>query len=206
VHGLVYLVSDSEENLARAGNISTRFVKHRSSRCCTPLTPLPRGRAPPPWHSGGPLELDVEPLVHLQLERAIGAHVRVDQGCQRPQVDFGHPGSPRRLLEHALKHQRVDVDEARLQQVQGEDRDLLVLDAVRGDLAALAEEDEAVGAVPALDDIQAFVDPDFAERNLQLVPELSAARDRAVLSRVVARRARGRQSPASSVGKAPPPR
>jgi hypothetical protein len=84
--------------------------------------------------------------------------VRVDQRRQPPQVNFCHPRSPGRLLEHALKHQRVDVHEARLEQVQGEDRDLLVLDAVRGDLAALAEEDEAVGAVPALDNIQAFVD------------------------------------------------
>jgi hypothetical protein len=72
--------------------------------------------------------------------------VRVDERRQGPQSHGCHPLAPGRLLEHALKHQRVDVDEARLEQVEREERDLLVLQAVRRDLAALAEPEEAIGA------------------------------------------------------------
>jgi hypothetical protein len=53
---------------------------------------------------------------------------------------------PGGLAEYALKHQRVDVDHAVLQQVQGQHSCLLILQPVGGDLAATAIEDEIVGA------------------------------------------------------------
>lgn len=70
--------------------------------------------------------------------------MRVPQRAQRPHIGRGHPRQPRRLLEHALQHQRVDVDQARLQQVQREHGKLLILEPVGRDLAALAEKDEAL--------------------------------------------------------------
>jgi hypothetical protein len=42
--------------------------------------------------------------------------------------------------------------------VQAQHGDLLILDPVGGELAAAAVEDEAVGAVPVLDDVEALVD------------------------------------------------
>lgn len=42
--------------------------------------------------------------------------------------------------------------------MQGEHADLVILTAVADHFAAAGEEDEVVGAVPVLDDVQAFVD------------------------------------------------
>ena len=53
-----------------------------------------------------------------------------------------HAGS----VEHALQHQRVHVDQAGLQQVQRMNRHFLVVEPVAGNLTALAEEDEPIGA------------------------------------------------------------
>ena len=70
-----------------------------------------------------------------------------------------------------LDHQRIDVDQAYLQQVQREHAEFHVLLAVARHLAALAEEDEAVGAVPVLDDIQAFLDFPAQLDKLQITAE-----------------------------------
>ena len=77
----------------------------------------------------------------------------VNQGTERPKVLVGHAVHPGRIRKDILNHERVDVDEANLQQMEGKNRDLLVFKAVRRDLAALAKEDKAVRAVPPLDDI-----------------------------------------------------
>jgi len=58
-----------------------------------------------------------------------------------------------------------------LQQVQRQHRDFLVLQAVTRDLAALAEEDESVGAVPVLDDVQAFMDLPAQRLGVQVAAE-----------------------------------
>ena len=42
--------------------------------------------------------------------------------------------------------------------MQGQYRQLLVLQPIGRDLAALAKEDETIGAIPVLDDLQAVVD------------------------------------------------
>lgn len=58
--------------------------------------------------------------------------------------------------------------------MQCQSRDLLIVEAIAGDLAALAKEDEACGAVPVLDHIQAFVD--FASE--LLLAQIPAQKDR----------------------------
>jgi hypothetical protein len=45
-----------------------------------------------------------------------------------------------------------------LEEVEEEHGDLLLVATVAGELAALAEEDDVVDAVPALDDVQAGID------------------------------------------------
>jgi hypothetical protein len=61
-----------------------------------------------------------------------------------------HPGQ---LGEHTLKHQRVDVHQAGLEQVKRVHGDLLIFKPIARDLATLAKEDKPVGAVPGLDDV-----------------------------------------------------
>src|SRR5260370_25179175 len=62
------------------------------------------------------------------------------------------------LGQDTLDHQGVDVDKADLQQVKRQHSELLVLQVVGSDLTAFAVEDEAVGSVPCLDDVEAFLD------------------------------------------------
>jgi hypothetical protein len=63
-----------------------------------------------------------------------------------------------------LDHQGVDVDEAGLEQVEAEHGEFLVLATVGGELTAVAVADEAVGGVPVLDHVEAFVDlPEASE-------------------------------------------
>ncbi len=62
------------------------------------------------------------------------------------------------LCEDALDEQGVEVHERGLQKVQGEHRGLLVFAVGAGELAVLAVEDDGVGAVPVLDDLEAVVD------------------------------------------------
>ena len=81
-----------------------------------------------------------------------------EQGREGAPVFVRHPPGPLGLGEDLLEQQGVDVDEGRLEQVQGEDGDLLVLPVRAGELAALAVEDDLVGAVPGLDDLAALVD------------------------------------------------
>jgi hypothetical protein len=58
-----------------------------------------------------------------------------------------------RLGEHTLKHQSVDVHQTGLEQVKRVHGDLLIFEPIAGDLAALTKKDEAIRAVPGLDDV-----------------------------------------------------
>lgn len=100
------------------------------------------------------LGCEVEALVHVEFERAVGIHVSVHQRTQRPEVLRHHPLQPLLLHQHLLQHQGVGVNEGHLQQVKAQDRYLLVIEPVGGNFAALAVEDEAVGAVPGFNDLQ----------------------------------------------------
>ena len=64
-------------------------------------------------------------------------------------------------------------DQARLEQVHGENSDFLGIHIVRADLAMLAVEDEAVRAVPTLDDIQPFLNFSSDNRDLSRERESS---------------------------------
>ena len=55
--------------------------------------------------------------------------------------------------------------------MQRQHGDFLVLQAVARNLAALAEEDEPVGAVPVLDDIQTFMDLPAQRLGVQVAAE-----------------------------------
>jgi len=72
-----------------------------------------------------------------------------------------------------LEHQGINVDERVLEEMQGEGRQCLVFPPIRGDIPAFAKEDEIIGAVPILHDIEAFVNlpAEFAE------PEIAAEKD-----------------------------
>jgi hypothetical protein len=57
-----------------------------------------------------------------------------------------------------LDQECVDVDQGRLEEVEGEHRDLLALLVLAGQFAVLAVEQVVVRAVPVLDDLQALAD------------------------------------------------
>src|SRR5271165_1439747 len=67
----------------------------------------------------------------------------------------GCSGQPSRDVK---KHEGVDVNHAILEQMQCEHADFMVLATIAGHFASTGEEDEVVGAVPLLDDVQALVD------------------------------------------------
>jgi hypothetical protein len=52
------------------------------------------------------------------------------------------------ICQHLLNHQRVDVYQRNLQQMQGEHGQCLILEPVRGDFTAFAKEDEVIRVVP----------------------------------------------------------
>lgn len=99
------------------------------------------------WSRGDPC-LDVEPPLHIQVERTIRADMRPDERHQAALVRCGHAPAPTLLSKDALEHQGVDVHQAGLEEMQRRDRCLLLVKQVRCDLAASAEKDEAVGRVP----------------------------------------------------------
>jgi hypothetical protein len=79
--------------------------------------------------------------------------VVVNQGRESPQIFAGHPLGPLRLAQHLLDEDGVHVNQAELEQMQREDRQLLFLQAIRRDFPALPVQDEGIRAVPILDDI-----------------------------------------------------
>jgi hypothetical protein len=95
---------------------------------------------------------------HVELDFAVWQDVCPEQGDQAAEILGGEDAGPFGFGEDVLDHERVDVDERCLQDVQGEHPELLLVAAVGGELAALAVEDHGVDAVPRLDQGQAFVD------------------------------------------------
>lgn len=68
------------------------------------------------------------------------------------------PICPRWLVQDSLDHERVDVNQADLQEMQRQHGDLLILNSIRGDFAAPPVQDEIVAIVPVLDHLQTAVD------------------------------------------------
>jgi hypothetical protein len=54
-------------------------------------------------------------------------------------------------LEYTLNPERVDVNQAHLEQVKCDPRDFLAVGAIGGDFTTPPLENEAVGAIPVLD-------------------------------------------------------
>ena len=77
----------------------------------------------------------------------------VDQRRQTTQIFGGHPFHPLWLAQHILYQDRVDVDQAELEQMQRENRQLLFLQTIRRDFPALPVHNEGIRTVPILDDI-----------------------------------------------------
>src|SRR6266540_3369707 len=95
---------------------------------------------------------------HVELDLAIGGDMGPEQWGQAAPVRVGQGGRPLLVSEHVLDYEGVDVDQGGLQDPQAQHRQFLLVAAVGGDVAALAEEDDAVGPVPRLDHVQALVD------------------------------------------------
>ena len=108
--------------------------------------------------SGHGKDIQVEPLLHIEVEGAVRTDVAPNERRQGPEVGRHHARHPARFGQHALQHQRVHVDQAGLQQVKRVHRDLLVLQPIAGHLATFTKEDEVVGAVPGFDNVQPLVD------------------------------------------------
>ena len=100
-----------------------------------------------------------------------------DQRCQRPEVRGGQPVLPMGLGQDFLHHERIDVDHAVLQKVQRQHADLLVFAPVAGHLAPAGKIDKIVGAIPALDNVQALMD--FATQRQAVQVPCKKARFRA---------------------------
>jgi hypothetical protein len=74
--------------------------------------------------------------------------VRPEQRREAAAVGVSQLHCPVIVGEHVLDHEGVDVDQGGLQHPQAQHRQLLLVAAVGGDVATLAEEDHAVGPVP----------------------------------------------------------
>jgi hypothetical protein len=81
-----------------------------------------------------------------------------DQRGQGAEISRGEFAWPVRLGQNLLQHEGVDVHHAVLEKMQVEHADLVILSAVADHFAATGEENEVIGAVPLLDDVQTFVD------------------------------------------------
>ena len=95
----------------------------------------------------------------------------IDQRRQGAEVLDGHAVHPRRLREDLLDHQGIHIHEAHLEEMEGEDRLFLVLEPVGSDFATLPIEDEPVGAVPVLDNIESRVDLPAERFGVQVLTE-----------------------------------
>ena len=112
--------------------------------------------------------------IHVEIESAVGIDVLPDQRRDGPPIDRAESVFPVRPGQYLLQHQCVDVDHAVLQQVQAQHADFLILAPVAREFAALGKEDEIIGAIPLLDDVQAFVN--FPAQRLRL--QVTAEKDR----------------------------
>ena len=88
----------------------------------------------------------------------------IDQRRESAPIINRHAITPRRFRQHFLNEQGIDVHQADLQQMERQDRQLLIGHTIGGELAALAVEDEVIGTVPVLDHIEPLVN--FAPQRL----------------------------------------
>ena len=82
----------------------------------------------------------------------------IDQRRQGQQLVWSHLVHPGWVREHLLNQQGVDVDQTDLKQMQAEHGDFLQDHLTGGEVTTLSiEEDEVIGAIPVLNDIQTLL-------------------------------------------------
>ncbi len=74
------------------------------------------------------------------------------------EVPGTQPRCPQGLCDSLLEHEGVDIDHAVLEHMERQHADFVVVSAVAGKFSVSGEEDEVVGTVPLLDDVEAFID------------------------------------------------
>src|SRR5262249_13847933 len=117
---------------------------------------------------------DGEPGLHVETDLAVGPDVLPEQRGQPAPVGGSEHGRPLLLGQGVLQHEGADVDEGGLEDAQAQGGHLDFLVPVGGDLAVAAVADDGIGAVPRLDDVEAFLD-----LPLQVtVPEVPCYEDR----------------------------
>ena len=78
-------------------------------------------------------DIQVEPLLHIEVKRAVRADMTPHERRQAADIRWRHTRHPRGLSQHPLQHQCVDVNQAGLQQVKRVHRRLLIVEPVAGD-------------------------------------------------------------------------
>ena len=76
---------------------------------------------------------------------------------QAATVGLGQTIHPILVVQYSLNHQRVDVNQADLQEVQRQHADFTLFHLIRGKVAALTEAYEVVDIVPVFNHVQGFL-------------------------------------------------
>jgi hypothetical protein len=118
--------------------------------------------------------LEPQARLHIQVKGAVGVDMEVDEGGEGLEIPGRHPCAPCRIGKHMLQHERVDIDERDLEEMEGQHSDFLVFQAVGGHLTAFAIEDEIVGTVPVFDHLKPVIN--FPSEGFLL--EILAEKDR----------------------------
>ena len=109
-----------------------------------------RGTLPGPERAiylvAGGVGLQGDAAGHVDLPPSVGGDVRPEQGGDAPLVFAGELDRP--AGEHVLDEQGVQVGDGGLQHPQAQHDQLLLVPAVAGDVAALAEVHHCVAAIP----------------------------------------------------------
>src|SRR5712692_4487662 len=92
------------------------------------------------------------------MKRAVRIDVSVKERREGAEIFRRQALLPARLTQDPLDHQRVDIDQGTLQEMQRQHRQLLVFPLIGGKFSSFAKENKIVGAVPVLDDVQPFMD------------------------------------------------
>lgn len=82
----------------------------------------------------------------------------VEQGRQTAIIFFRQPFEPRFFCQHLLNHEGINVHETYLEQMKRKHRDLPIIEPVGRKLSAFTIENEGIGSIPVLHDIETFMD------------------------------------------------
>ena len=80
-----------------------------------------------------------------------------DEWSQSAEIIGLHLTHPCRTRQNLLYHQGVDVNQTRLQKVQRQSSNLLVLETISSNLSSLTKENKAVRTIPTLNNIKPLI-------------------------------------------------